>query len=227
MPKRRASTAWDANASNTAETAGISFWPCERSGRTQASAPVSPHVQRRATPDGYFLDCWPAYDRLARVAQKQVDGAYWGPLLDHGVGFCFDCWQHYLDTGDRQAIEEAYPRLVRFAAYLESSAAHDGLLPVEDLGIPPCGSITTPIGRPAQAVRGQPLRRGDVQARLGPAGHSVWRANPRGRLRRLGDELLPPRFAVIGAERKTFIDNLPWLGEEKTPRTAIGRWRPP
>ena len=33
------------------------------------------------TPTGYFLDCWPAFDRLARVAQKQIDGAYWGPLL--------------------------------------------------------------------------------------------------------------------------------------------------
>ena len=53
------------------------------------------------TKDGYFLDCWPAYDRLARVAQKQIDGAYWGPLLDHGIGFNFDCWNHYLETGDR------------------------------------------------------------------------------------------------------------------------------
>jgi len=41
--------------------------------------------------DGYFADSWPAYDRLARVAQKQVEGAFWGPLLDHGVGFNFDC----------------------------------------------------------------------------------------------------------------------------------------
>ncbi|MCR4412678.1 MAG: alpha-L-rhamnosidase N-terminal domain-containing protein, partial [Thermoguttaceae bacterium] len=88
------------------------------------------------TPDGYFLDCWPAYDRLARVMQKQVDGAYWGPLLDHGVGFNFDCWQHYLDTGDLASLVEPYPRLLRFAAYLESIRGQDGLLPAEGLGIP-------------------------------------------------------------------------------------------
>ena len=38
------------------------------------------------TQEGYFLDCWPAFDRLARLMQRQIDGAYWGPLLDHGVG---------------------------------------------------------------------------------------------------------------------------------------------
>jgi hypothetical protein len=86
--------------------------------------------------DGYFLDCWPAHDRLARVAQKQVDGAFWGPLLDHGVGFNFDCWNHYWDTGEREALVEPFPRLVRFAEYLKSIRKPDGLLPVEDLGIP-------------------------------------------------------------------------------------------
>jgi hypothetical protein len=85
---------------------------------------------------GYFADSWPAYDRLARVAQKQMDGAYWGPLLDHGVGFNFDCWNHYLETGDRDALTEPYPRLKRFAAYLQSLIGRDGLLPVENLGIP-------------------------------------------------------------------------------------------
>ncbi len=88
------------------------------------------------TTDGYFLDCWPAYDRLARIAQKQVDAAYWGPLLDHGVGFNFDCWKHYLETGDRNSLVEPYPRLIRFAEYLQGLREKDGLLPVEHLGIP-------------------------------------------------------------------------------------------
>ena len=68
--------------------------------------------------------------------QKQIDGAYWGPLLDHGVGFNFDCWQHYWETGDLAALVEPYPRLLKFAAYLESLRGKDGLLPVENLGIP-------------------------------------------------------------------------------------------
>lgn len=88
------------------------------------------------TKDGFFLDCWPAWDRLARLIERQLDLSGWGPILDHGVGFNFDCWSHYLYTGDRSALREAYPRLVRFAQYLRTLVTPSGLLPVEELGIP-------------------------------------------------------------------------------------------
>ncbi len=88
------------------------------------------------TLDGFFLDCWPGYDRLARLMQRQVGATVWGPLLDHGVGFNFDCWQHYLETGDREALAEPYPRLKRFADYLENLRRDDGMLPVENIGVP-------------------------------------------------------------------------------------------
>ncbi|MCX7827007.1 MAG: alpha-L-rhamnosidase N-terminal domain-containing protein, partial [Verrucomicrobiae bacterium] len=48
------------------------------------------------TKSGFFLDCYPAYDRLARLPQRELDSAYWGPLLDHGIGFVFDNWNHYM-----------------------------------------------------------------------------------------------------------------------------------
>lgn len=88
------------------------------------------------TKDGYFLDCWPAYDRLARLVERQLDLTGWGPILDHGVGFNFDCWHHYNYTGDLDALREPYPRLLRFAEYLRGLRDRDGLLAVEDLGIP-------------------------------------------------------------------------------------------
>src|ERR1035438_2092059 len=88
------------------------------------------------TKDGYFMDCWPAYDRLARLIERQLDLSGWGPILDHGVGFIFDCWSHYLYTGDLQALREPYPRLLLFARYLQGRIGADGLLPVENLGIP-------------------------------------------------------------------------------------------
>jgi hypothetical protein len=88
------------------------------------------------TLDGYFLDCWPGYDRLARMMQRQMGATRWGPLLDHGVGFNFDCWNHYLETGDRDALCEPYPRLRKFAGYLAGLRRDDGLLPVEDIGVP-------------------------------------------------------------------------------------------
>ena len=88
------------------------------------------------TQEGFFLDTWPAYDRLARVVERQLQLTNWGPLLDHGVGFNFDCYYHYLYTGDLDDLREPYPRLLRFAQYLESILGQDGLLPVENLGIP-------------------------------------------------------------------------------------------
>ena len=88
------------------------------------------------TQEGFFLDCWPAYDRLARLWERQIQSSYWGPLVDHGVGFVFDCMHHYLYTGDRGALEEPFPRLVKFFTYLRSLRGEDGLLPVENLGVP-------------------------------------------------------------------------------------------
>jgi alpha-L-rhamnosidase len=88
------------------------------------------------TLDGYFLDCWPGYDRLARLMQRQMGATIWGPILDHGIGFNFDCWHHYLESGDLDALREPYPRLCRFARYLDCLRRDDGLLPVENLGVP-------------------------------------------------------------------------------------------
>jgi alpha-L-rhamnosidase len=88
------------------------------------------------TVDGFFLDCWPASDRLARLMQRQMGTTIWGPILDHGVGFNFDCWNYYLESGDREALAEPYPRLQKFARYLDRLRREDGLLPVENLGIP-------------------------------------------------------------------------------------------
>jgi hypothetical protein len=89
------------------------------------------------TLEGYFLDCWPAYDRLARVMERQLGLTPWGPILDHSIGFAFDCHYYYLYTGDLEPLREAYPRLQRFVKYLKQIQSEStGLLPVENLGIP-------------------------------------------------------------------------------------------
>ena len=66
------------------------------------------------THDGYFLDCWPGYDRLARLSQRALDMTNWGPLLDHGVQFVFDCYYHYMQTGDSAALQEPHATAVLF-----------------------------------------------------------------------------------------------------------------
>jgi hypothetical protein len=174
------------------------------------------------TQDGYFLDCWPAYDRLARVAQKQIDGAYWGPLLDHGIGFNFDCWNHYLETGDQSALAEPYPRLVRFAEYLTNLRGPEGLLPVEDLGIP-----TVWIDH--EAYRAQRDKQcafnlyaaAMFQHALAPMAEVFGETERSAQYRRIGGEL---REATVrrfwSDEHGLFVDNLPWLAKEGQPRTS-------
>ncbi len=105
-------------------------------GETRLPARYLKTYSQGMTLDGYFLDCWPGYDRLARMMQRQVGATGWGPILDHGIQFNLDCWHHYLQTGDRAALSEPYPRLRKFAAYLERLRRDDGLLPVEDVGVP-------------------------------------------------------------------------------------------
>ena len=39
--------------------------------------------------EGWFLDCYPAFDRLQRLWQAQLHMAYWGPIVDHALSYVF------------------------------------------------------------------------------------------------------------------------------------------
>ncbi len=172
------------------------------------------------TPEGYFLDCWPAFDRLARVMQRQIDAAYWGPLLDHGVGFNFDCWNHYLETGDLAALDEPYPRLLRFADYLYSLRGQDGLLPVENLGIPQVwiDHIAYQKQRHKQCAFNL-YAAAMFQHALAPIADARGDHQRAAEFRRRGQELLAATVRKFWSPRRgIFVNNLPWLAEEKTPR---------
>lgn len=86
--------------------------------------------------DGYFMDSWPAWDRLARIIERQMQLSGWGPILDHSIGFCFDAYNYYMYTGDKAGLEEVYPRLIKFFYYLKSLVDRkEGLVPPENIGI--------------------------------------------------------------------------------------------
>jgi alpha-L-rhamnosidase len=172
------------------------------------------------TKDGYFLDCWPAYDRLARLIERQLDLSGWGPILDHGIGFNFDCWYHYLYSGDLEALREPYPRLLRFARYLQTLIGPDGLLPVEELGIP---SIWIDHSAYQKQRHKQCAFNLYAAAMLEHALAPIARA--------FGDPAPAAAAAALGAsvlratQRKfwnraqaRFVSNLPWLTEEKQVR---------
>jgi alpha-L-rhamnosidase len=170
--------------------------------------------------DGYFLDCWPAHDRLARISQKQVDGAYWGPLLDHGVGFNFDCWNHYWETGERDALVEPFPRLVRFAGYLTSIRKADGLLPVEDLGIPTVWMDHIAYKQQRHKACSFNLYAAAMLSHaLAPIADILGEPARANEFRQLSASILA---AVVrrfwDPRRKLFVANLPWVKEEKETR---------
>lgn len=185
-------------------------------GETKQPARYIKTFSQGITKDGFFLDCWPAYDRLARLMERQLDLTGWGPILDHGVGLNFDCYHHYLYTGDLKALEEPYPRLLRFADYLQSIRDENGLLPVENIGIP---SVWIDHDAYQKQKHKQCVFNLYAAAMFEHALAPICRA--------FGDEPLSRRFAQLGqnllastvkrywsSERGLFVANLPWLSEE-------------
>lgn len=172
------------------------------------------------TLDGYFLDCWPAYDRLARIMERQLGLTQWGPLLDHGVGLVQDCHHHYMHTGDLEAVREPYPRLLRFAAYLKSIQEPNGLLPVEDLGVPA-------VWIDHDAYREQRHKRcafnlyaaAMLEYALAPLCEAFGDAREAKWAREFAAEIHDAAVRDFwDPARRTFVNNRPWLAAEDEPR---------
>lgn len=189
-------------------------------GETRLPARYLATFSQGLTKDGYFLDCWPAYDRLARLIERQFDLTGWGPILDHGVGFNFDCWHHYLYTGDLEALKEPYPRLLRFGRYLSSLRDAEGLLPVENLGIPSVWIDHAAYRQQRHKQCAFNLYAAAMFDRaLAPLCRALGDSDNAAAAKTLGRQLLEStvrRFWNGG--RGLFVVNQPWLAEEKEPR---------
>ena len=185
-------------------------------GDTRLTARYMTTFSQGMTIDGYFLDCWPAYDRLARLMERQLQLTFWGPLLDHGVGFNFDCWHHYLYTGDLEALREPYPRLLKFFNYLKSIRTREGLLPAENLGVPS-------LYIDHNAYKKQRHKQGAfnlytdamLEHALAPLCDAFGDRRWGDEAREFGAALLKQTVRTFwDRERGLFVDNLPWLNEE-------------
>ncbi len=172
--------------------------------------------------DGYFFDCWPAYDRLARTMERQIDMTIWGPLLDHSIGFGFDCYHHYLYTGDLVAVREPWTRYQRFVDYLHRIRAGDGLLPVTGLGLPNVWMDHYAYARGHQEHK-QCAFNLYAAAMLRHAFAPLARAYGESRWAEFAEQMSDDiHHAAVRAfwsdDEGRFIINLPWLGEQKQPR---------
>ncbi len=174
------------------------------------------------TLEGYFMDSWPAYDRLARIAQRQLGLTMWGPIIDHGVGFVLDCYYHYLYSGNLRAMQEVYPRLLRFFNYVVSLMDDDGLLPVEDLGVTWVWMDTDIYTRQRHKQCSFNLYAAAMMMRgLAPLARAFGDDENAENITSTGrmiHEKTVERF--WDGTRQLFVDNRPWLSEEGSIRLS-------
>lgn len=189
-------------------------------GETRLPARFLRTFSKGITQEGYFFDAWPGYDRLARLAQRQVNASDWGPLLNHGVGFVFDCWHHYLETGDLGSVAQPYENLRRFIDYLETLRDAHGLLPVENLGVPAVWIDHDAYRRQADKQCAFNLYvAAMLQHALNPLATALDRKEEAARYRRLGQEILDATVRAFWDDgKKLFINNLPRVGPDEAPR---------
>lgn len=173
------------------------------------------------TAEGFFLDCWPAYDRLNRLAQRQLGLSQWGPILDHGLGFVLDHHRHWLETGDLASTRVAWPRLKRQLAYLQGLVRADGLLPVEDLGTPMVWIDHDGFAR--QRDRRCAFNLYTVAMLIdgmAPLAHACGEPAVAMEAEAFAARLRAASEAAFwDADLGLYVDNRPWLAEDGAPRT--------
>jgi hypothetical protein len=190
-------------------------------GETRLPARFITTFSQGITADGYFMDSWPAYDRFARIPQRQLNWGNWGPIVDHGVGFCMDTYNYYLYTGDITPIKEAYPRIVRFFRFLQTMVEpKDGLLKVEDIGV-------TCVWMDHIAFKHQKHKQLSfnlyVSAMTGTSlvelSMLFGDSEITKQAKEFSEKILSNCVAKYwSTEEKVFIDNKPWMEEEKEVR---------
>ncbi len=178
-----------------------------------------------STKEGLFLDPWPASEKMALSGLRQIELTQFGPQLDAGVQFAFDAWDHYQITGNLEPLKGPYPRLLRFANYLIGLVNRDGdgLIPVTDLGTPFVWLDWDPWPFDPQA-RNQRRKQcafnlyaaGMFERALAPMCQVFGDDQQARALQKLARSLVGNAVKRFwSAQRKLFIDNLPWLNEDE------------
>jgi alpha-L-rhamnosidase len=174
------------------------------------------------TLDGFFMDCWPAYDRLARVMERQLGLTPWGPLLDHGVGFVFDCYHHALYTGDMETLRGVYPNLQRFVEYLQTIRGESGLLKVNGIGLPAVWidhDAYLPQHQHHKQCAFNLYASAMLQYAFAPLSRALGANDWAVRTERWGKDIERSTVSAFwDPDSRIFIINRPWLEQEKNPR---------
>ena len=137
---------------------------------------------------GVWLDSWPAYDRLARLSQRELGLTRWGPLVDHSIGFVLDHYHHWMQTGDLAPVRAHWEGFRRLWDYLRAKA-DGGLFPVEGLGVEAVW-----IDHDAFAAQGEKL-----------AATNLYLAHMLGAAARMAEEVTPGESVELSLWRETLL----------------------
>ena len=166
---------------------------------------------------GYFLDAWPAYDRLARLAQREIDGTKWGPLMDLALCGMVTARELHRYTGDLETARVIYPRFRRYVEYLRTLRGQDGILRCENRIEIYYGS-NYGIRGDDQACSLTVMAVWSLRDGLIPLAEALGETQDAQAYRQFADELLASTTQHFwSAEFGAFVNNLPRLKQEKTP----------
>ena len=179
------------------------------------------------TSEGYFLDPWPGHEVLVYLGNREFGMTVYGSSIDEGVTFMLNCWNHFLESGDKESMTEIFPRMLRLSRFLESAILPDGLLPIEKVG----GAMLNvwldddafPWNKPARWRQcAFNLHTAAVlKGAMAPMAEAFGQMQESARLKRIAAGLEAATVKRFwSAEQRMFIDNLPWLEEDKVARLS-------
>lgn len=108
---------WDAKYTTNINTQ-MNYWPSETGNLSECAEPLFRMIREltdqgaRVAREHYGARGWVHHQNtdLWRVAAP-MDGPSWGAFTTGGAWLCTHLWEHYLFTGDRDFLREAYPVL--------------------------------------------------------------------------------------------------------------------
>ena len=137
-----------------------------------------------------------------------------------GITFGFDNWHHYWETGDISQCKEAYPALKRMTDLLISLRDDDGLLPVENIGVPSVWMDHDAYQQQRHKQCAFNLFASAMLANaLAPMSDELGEPVQARTYRELANSLLAATIDKFWCQSKrAFVNNLPWIGESSGPR---------
>jgi len=175
-------------------------------------------LSQGATPEGYFMQYWPACSPLLQAGQLLVEVTPWGILHDLFYLFLFDCWTYYQYTGDLNALTNVYPRLVKAAHYFKQiQKKDDSLDPGSKVWIDHYGFSDRQhnLVLRNKLCAFNLLISGALKDYLSPLCEAFGKSEDKQFAETFAQDILQVTISRFWSKKhKTFVDNLPWIKED-------------